>query len=66
MIKSQPDWLRLGFELGISQIESSVLPLRHLTRWRSFCSIEYHHVNDFAVSMLKRKISSLSMIFTLI
>ena len=26
-----------------------MLLLRQLTRWRSFCFVEYHHVKDFAV-----------------
>ena len=49
MIKSQPGWLGPGFELGPPKLESSVLPLRQLTRWRSFCFVEYHHVKNFAV-----------------
>ena len=58
---------------GPPECESRALPLRHLTRWRSFCFVEYHHVKGFAASVLKRKISSLSwltlskfLIFTLI
>ena len=49
MIKSQPGWLGPEFEFGPPKFESSVFPLRQLTRWRSFCFVEYHHVKDFAV-----------------
>ena len=54
------DWVKpwknssqVGWDQGLNsetpKFESSVLPLRHLTRWRSFCFVEYHHVKDFAV-----------------
>ena len=46
MIKSQPGCLRPG----PPKFESSVLPLRQLTRLRSSCFVEYHHVKDFATN----------------
>ena len=49
MIKSQPGGWDRDLNLGPPKFESSVLPLRQLTRWRSFCFVEYHHVQDFAV-----------------
>ena len=45
---SQVGWDR-DLNSGSPKFKSSVLPLRQLTRWRSFCFVEYHHVKDFAV-----------------
>ena len=63
---NQVGWDR-DLNSGSPKFDSSVLPLCHLTRWRSFCFGEYHHVKDFAASVLKGKISSLMFfIFTVI
>ena len=73
MIKSQPGWLGPGYELGISQIRVQCVATAPPNWWHSFYFVEYHHVKDFAASLLKRKISSVSwlklskfLIFTLI
>ena len=59
MIKSQPGWLRLGFELGISQIRVQCVTTAPPNSVAQFLFRRIHHVKDFAAGMLKRKISSL-------